>query len=336
MFGHHPQGAQQGRRRHRPPDPGWTCPPTPDTNPTACASFEVEPKLPSWSASLYRRPVAADSANGGEGVTATMDAIALLAVGALGLVAGRIARAVVPWPGALGVVGTAARRGGGEQHRLHAAGRLHRVNAGVVVVQAGDAILVRSIRGRRGGWYRRLGPTPTARPATEPTSTPCVPARSRTPPPWRRSPVPMRPRTATAPRWAAADRGGGRRDAGAGAPTVAIVVAGRRAPDPGPHQAGQGRPDPGRRPPLHRPHPTAPARTRTSSLRAIRRRRQCSATGSRAGVRARNSATNSPPRRARSSLGWDHAAAATVRHCEGCSEARVQHHSLRPGASNQR
>jgi len=56
------------------------------------------------------------------------------------------------------------------------------------------------------------------------------------------------------------------------------------------------------------------------------------ATGSRAGVRARNSATNSPPRRARSSLGWDHAAAATVRHCEGCSEARVQHHSLRPGA----
>jgi hypothetical protein len=109
---------------------------------------------------LYRRPVAADSANGGEGVTATMDAIALLAVGALGLVAGRIARAVVPWPGALGVVGTAARRGGGEQHRLHAAGRLHRVNAGVVVVQAGDAILVRSIRGRRGGWYRRLRANP--------------------------------------------------------------------------------------------------------------------------------------------------------------------------------
>jgi hypothetical protein len=28
------------------------------------------------------------------------------------------------------------------------------------------------------------------------------------------------------------------------------------------------------------------------------------------GVRARNSATNSPPKRARSSLGWDHAAAA--------------------------
>jgi hypothetical protein len=60
-----------------------------------------------------------------------MDPIALLAAGALGLVAGRIARAVVPWPGALGVVGTAARRGGGDQHRLQAAGRLHRVNAGV-------------------------------------------------------------------------------------------------------------------------------------------------------------------------------------------------------------
>jgi len=54
-----------------------------------------------------------------------------------------------------------------------------------------------------------------------------------------------------------------------------------------PHQAGQGRPDPGRRPPLHRPHPTAPARTRTSRLRVIGRRRQCSATGSRAGVSAR-------------------------------------------------
>ena len=35
-----------------------------------------------------------------------------------------------------------------------------------------------------------------------------------------------------------------------------------------------------------------------------------------------------PAERARSSLGWDHAAAAKVRHCEGCSEARVQHHSL--------
>jgi hypothetical protein len=32
------------------------------------------------------------------------------------------------------------------------------------------------------------------------------------------------------------------------------------------------------------------------------------ATGSGAGVRARNSATNSPPKRAHLSLGWDHAA----------------------------
>jgi hypothetical protein len=39
------------------------------------------------------------------------------------------------------------------------------------------------------------------------------------------------------------------------------------------------------RPPLRRPDPTAPARTRTSSLRAIRGRHQGSATGSRAGVR---------------------------------------------------
>ena len=30
----------------------------------------------------------------------------------------------------------------------------------VWVVQAGDAIFVRSIRGRRGGWYRRLGANP--------------------------------------------------------------------------------------------------------------------------------------------------------------------------------
>jgi hypothetical protein len=100
-----------------------------------------------------------------------------------------------------------------------------------------------------------------------------------------------------------------------------------------PTRPGQGRPHPGRRPPLHRPHPTAPARTRTSRRRVIRRRRQGSAIGSRAGVSARNSATNSPPKRADSSLGWDHAAAAKVRHCEGCSEARVQHHSLPAGAT---
>src|SRR6266545_1643381 len=33
-------------------------------------------------------------------------------------------------------------------------------SAPVWVVQAGDAIFVRSIRGRRGGWYRRLGANP--------------------------------------------------------------------------------------------------------------------------------------------------------------------------------
>jgi len=57
----------------------------------------------------------------------------------------------------------------------------------------------------------------TARSATEPTPTPCAPAQSRTPAPWRRSPVPTRPRTATAVGGAAADRGGGRRHAAAGA-----------------------------------------------------------------------------------------------------------------------
>ena len=115
---------------------------------------------------------------------------------------------------------------------------------------------------------------------------------------------------------AAADRGGG-----------------RRSPAPGPHQVGP--PPSGPRAPAAAPppSPTAPARTRASRLRVICRRRQCSATGSRVGVRARNSATNSPPKRARSSLGWDHAAAAKVRPCEGCSEARVQHHSLPAGAS---
>jgi hypothetical protein len=42
----------------------------------------------------------------------------------------------------------------------------------VWVVQAGDPIFVRSIRGRRGGWYRRLGANPGgdvgARPHTHP------------------------------------------------------------------------------------------------------------------------------------------------------------------------
>jgi len=37
-----------------------------------------------------------------------MDVVALLAFAALGLVAGRIARAVVPWPGPLDIVGTTA------------------------------------------------------------------------------------------------------------------------------------------------------------------------------------------------------------------------------------
>jgi Uncharacterized protein conserved in bacteria (DUF2255) len=192
----------------------------------------------------------------------------------------------------------------------------------VWVVQAGEEIFVRSIRGRRGGWSRRLRANPDGeagdRAHTHPVRPPGRGRRHRGgghPRLFgqvRRQPL----------RGAAADRGGGRRDAAAGAPTVAIVATGR-APDPGPHRAGQGRPDPGRRPPLHRLHPTAPARTRTSRLRVIRRRRQGSATGSRAGVRARNLATNSPPKRAGSSLGWDHAAAAKVRHCEGCSEARV-------------
>ena len=67
------------------------------------------------------------------------------------------------------------------------------------VVQAGDGILVRSIRGRRGGWYRRLRANPDGEVGDEPTPTPCVPARSRTPAPWTRSPEPTRPRTATAP-----------------------------------------------------------------------------------------------------------------------------------------
>jgi exodeoxyribonuclease V alpha subunit len=64
----------------------------------------------------------------------------------------------------------------------------------------------------------------------------------------------------------------------------------------GSRRAGQGRPHPGCRPPLHRPHPTAPPTTRTSRPRVIGRRRQGSATGSRARDRARNSSTNPSPR----------------------------------------
>jgi hypothetical protein len=141
-------------------------------------------------------------------------------------------------------------------------------------------------------------PTPTARSATEPIPTPCAPGPGRR---HRggghrclRGQVRRQPLRA-----AVDDRGGGRGDTGAGAPTVAIVAAGRRAPDPGPHQAGQGRPDPGRRPPLHHPHPTAPARTRTSSLRGdpseapvfgdrISRRRQSAELGHQLPAQARS------------------------------------------------
>ena len=42
----------------------------------------------------------------------------------------------------------------------------------VWVAQAGDASFGRLIRGRRGGWYRRLRTTPTARSATGPIRTP--------------------------------------------------------------------------------------------------------------------------------------------------------------------
>jgi hypothetical protein len=168
-----------------------------------------------------------------------------------------------------------------------------------VVVQAGEAILVRSIRSRRGGWSRRLGANPDGEVGdgahSHPVCAPPGPGRGHRGGGHRclcghgrRQPV----------GGAAADRGGGRGDAAAGAPAVATVAAGRRSPDPGAHQAGQGRrPGPARRPPRHRPDPTAPARTRTSRLRLIRRRRQGSAIGSRAGVRAGNSATNFPLKR---------------------------------------
>jgi len=46
-----------------------------------------------------------------------------------------------------------------------------------------------------------------------------------------------------------------------------------------------------------------------------------------------DSATNSPPKRAGSSRGWEHAPAAKARHCEGCIEARVQGSHMRSGAS---
>ena len=119
----------------------------------------------------------------------------------------------------------------------------------VWVVQAGEAIFVRSIRGRRGGWYRRLGANPTARSATEPTPTPCAPARSRTPAPWRRSPVPTRPRTATARMWGRCGPrrrptrpcgwSPGRRDRGR--PADAHLIPGRTRPATAVRTQGAGR-----------------------------------------------------------------------------------------------
>ena len=128
----------------------------------------------------------------------------------------------------------------------------------VWVGQAGDAIFVRSIRGRRGGWYRRLGANPDGE----------VGGRAHT------HPVRARP-----------VQDAGRR------PTALTNGSGQ-------NQDEQAQGDPSEAP-------------------------VCSATGPHAGVRARNLATDSPPKRARSSLGWDHVAAAKVRHGEGCREARV-------------
>jgi hypothetical protein len=52
----------------------------------------------------------------------------------------------------------------------------------VWVVQAGEASLVRSIRGRRGGWYRRLGANPGRRGRRRSPH----PSRARPPGPGRR------------------------------------------------------------------------------------------------------------------------------------------------------
>ena len=71
----------------------------------------------------------------------------------------------------------------------------------VWVVQAGEVIFVRSIRGRRGGWYRRLGANPDGQVGTGAHTHPVRARRSRTPATWRRSPAPTRPSTATAPMW---------------------------------------------------------------------------------------------------------------------------------------
>ena len=118
----------------------------------------------------------------------------------------------------------------------------------VWAVQAGEAVFVRSIRGRRGGWYRRLGVNPDGEVGDGAHTHPCAPARSRTPAPWRRSPVPTRPSTVTARMEAAADRGGGRRDAVAGArlsrrwpPGDAHLIPGRTRPAEAVQTQGAGR-----------------------------------------------------------------------------------------------
>jgi hypothetical protein len=71
----------------------------------------------------------------------------------------------------------------------------------VWVVQGGDAIFVRSIRGRRGGWYRRLRANPDGEVGDGAHTHPVRARPVEDAAPWRRSPVPMRPRTATARRW---------------------------------------------------------------------------------------------------------------------------------------
>jgi hypothetical protein len=55
----------------------------------------------------------------------------------------------------------------------------------VWVAQAGEEIFVRSLRGRGGGWSRRLRANPDGGVGHGAhTPIPCAPARSRTPAPW--------------------------------------------------------------------------------------------------------------------------------------------------------
>ena len=68
----------------------------------------------------------------------------------------------------------------------------------VWVVQAGDAIFVRSIRG---GWYRRLRANPDGEVGDGAHTHPVRARPVEEPPPWRRSPAPTRPSTATARMW---------------------------------------------------------------------------------------------------------------------------------------